>query len=164
MKIECAIITVSDRGFSGERIDKTGKAVENILRAKGFDIKKYSIVPDDEKMIEKEIKEAVDHLNCDIVLTNGGTGLSPKDITPDVTKNLIDYEIPGISEAMRFEGYKKTVRAVLSRAVSGVRGRSIVINLPGSVKGATESLEAVVDALPHAVEKLHGSTKDCGNE
>ena len=121
-------------------------------------------VPDDEKMIERAIKEAVDHLNCDIVLTNGGTGLSPRDITPDVTKNLLDYEIPGISEAMRFEGYKKTVRAVLSRAVSGVRGRSIVINLPGSVKGATESLEAVVDALPHAVEKLHGSTEDCGNE
>jgi len=162
MKIKCAIITVSDRGFSGERIDETGKAVENILKTKGFDTISYRIVPDEENMIENAIKEAADKFKCDIILTDGGTGLSPRDITPDVTKKLLDYEIPGISEAMRLEGYKKTVRAVLSRSISGVRGKSIIINLPGSVKGAIESLEAVIDALPHAVEKLHGSTEDCG--
>ena len=164
MKIKCSIITVSDKGYSGERIDETGKVLEDILRKMGFDILHYRIVPDEEKMIEEAVKEASDSLNCDIVLTNGGTGLSPRDITPDVTKKLLDYEIPGISEAMRFAGYKNTVRAILSRAVSGVRGKSIIINLPGSPRGAIESLEAIIDALPHAVEKVHGSTEDCAKD
>ena len=163
MDIKCFLLTISDRGFLGKRIDETGNALKKILKSKGFKISGYKLVPDEKKMIEEAIKEATDVLNFDIVITNGGTGLSPRDITPDVTKKLLDYEIPGIAEAMRSYGYKNTVRAVLSRSVAGVRDKSIVINLPGSIKGAIESLEAIIDALPHAIEKLHGSTEDCGN-
>jgi len=162
MEITCYIITISDRGYRGEREDKSGQTLQNLLSERGFKVVKKVIVPDEEPLITRVLLEACDTLKCNIVLTTGGTGLSPRDITPDVTKKLLDYEIPGITEAMRLEGLKSTPFAMLSRACAGVRGKSIVINLPGSVRGARESLLSVIDAFEHAVSKLLGSDEECG--
>lgn len=164
MSITCSIITVSDKGYRGEREDITGGVIEKMLAEYGFHIAGRSVVPDEKPLIKDAIVNACDTLRCDIVFTNGGTGLSPRDITPDVTKSLLDYEIQGIPEAMRHSGLKETPFAMLSRAVAGVRGSSIVINLPGSVKGARESLGAIIRVLEHAVSKLQGSTEECGKE
>ncbi len=164
MAISFYIITVSDKGYRGEREDGTGNALKKIIKDRGFGISGYTIVPDERRLIKNAIIHASDDLKSDIVITAGGTGLSPRDITPDVTKKLVKYEIPGIPEAMRYHGMKKTMRAVLSRGIAGVRGQSIIINLPGSIKGAVESLEAVIEVLPHAVDKLKGSDEECGRE
>lgn len=162
MGISFYIITVSDRGFKGEREDKTGKVLMDFIKKLGYSISGYTVVPDEKKSIKSAIIEGADKLKSDVVLTAGGTGLSPRDVTPDITKKLVEYEIPGIPEAMRHYGLKKTIHAVLSRGIAGVRKSSIIINLPGSPGGARESLEAIIDALPHAVEKLHGSEEECG--
>lgn len=164
MDISCYIITVSDKGYSGQREDKTGEIIGEILRDNGFTVRGRTIVPDEEKHITKALVEACDRLSCSIVITSGGTGVSPRDITPDVTGKLLDYEVPGIAEAMRCCGLQKTPFAMLSRARAGVRGKSLVVNLPGSIKGARESLLAVIDTFEHAVEKIHGSSEECGRE
>ncbi len=163
MGISFYIITVSDRGFKGEREDKTGRVLMDFIKKLGYSISGYTVVPDEKEAIKSAIIEGADKLKSDVVLTAGGTGLSPRDVTPDITKKLVEYEIPGIPEAMRHYGLKKTVRAVLSRGIAGVRKSSIIINLPGSPGGARESLEAIIDALPHAVEKLRGSEEECGS-
>ena len=153
-----AILTLSDKGSKGEREDLSGPAIAEFLKGLG-DVKYYDILPDERDMIREKILEYVDKV--DLAFTTGGTGLSPRDVTPEATLDVIEREVPGIAEAMRMEGMKKTTRAMLSRAVAGVKGRTLIINLPGSPKAVRENLEVIRDILCHAVEKIKGDTSEC---
>lgn len=153
-----AVLTLSDKGSRGEREDASGPAIAELL--KGMAEVKYSdVLPDDRELIRDKLIEYAGRV--DLILTTGGTGLSPRDVTPEATGDVIEREVPGIVEAMRMEGLKKTRRSMLSRAVAGVRGQTLIINLPGSPKAAKESLEVILDVIPHAVEKIKGDTKEC---
>jgi len=151
-----AVITVSDSSHQGTRTDKSGPAVAAALKANGFDVVASEIVPDEQKKIEAAIKKA--SKQAQLVVTTGGTGVAERDVTPEATRAVCDRLVDGIAERMRAEGTKKTPLAALSRAVCGTRGRSLVLNLPGSPSAATESLAAVIDLLPHALELLQGKT------
>lgn len=157
--ITVAIITLSDKGSRGEREDLSGPAIREIIRKIGASVEHYEIIPDEKELIKEKLMDY--SRKVDLILTTGGTGLSPRDVTPDATLEVIDRQIPGIAEAMRMEGLKKTDRAMLSRAVAGVRGSALIINLPGSPKAIREGLKVIVDIIPHAVEKIKGSTEDC---
>jgi len=154
-----AIITLSDKGSRGEREDLSGKLIRETIESRDFRVVRYEIIPDEREQIKELLIELSEKV--DLIITNGGTGLSPRDITPDVTLEVIDREIPGIAEAMRFEGLKKTPRAMLSRAVAGVKGECLIINLPGSPKAVQEGLDVIIDVLPHAIEKIKGSEEEC---
>jgi molybdenum cofactor synthesis domain-containing protein len=151
------VITVSDSSFRGERQDLSGPTVAEALREKGFEVVGGAIVPDEAAQIRDAVLDAT--RKASLVVTTGGTGIAPRDITPDVTKELCERLIEGIPERMRLEGVKQTPLAVLSRAVCGTRGKTVILNLPGSPKGATESLAAVIDLLPHIIDLLHGKTE-----
>jgi len=157
--LTAAVITMSDKGSRGEREDLSGPAIGDMLSRMGVKVKHYEIIPDEKALI----KEKLIHYSklVDVIFTTGGTGLSPRDVTPEATREVIEREVPGIAEAMRLEGLKKTRRAMLSRAVAGVRGRSLIVNLPGSPKAVKEGLEAILEVVPHAVEKIKGSSADC---
>lgn len=155
------IITASDSGSKGEREDLTGQALANLLAGSGFRVVSRIVVPDDISALADTLLHVVDVLGIDLVITNGGTGVSPRDVTPEATSMVIQREMPGIAEAMRAAGLKKTPHAMLSRAIAGIRGTSLIINLPGSPKGASESLEAVLPAIPHALAKIKGDPSDC---
>ncbi len=157
--IRVAVLTLSDKGSRGERQDKSGPMIADMLRKWG-EVKYYDVLPDEKDLIRNKLLEYVNKV--DLVLTTGGTGLSPRDVTPEATLSVIEREIPGIAEAMRMESLKKTRTAMLSRAVAGVCGQTLIINLPGSPKAVRENLEAIIEALPHAIEKIKGSQKDCG--
>jgi molybdenum cofactor synthesis domain-containing protein len=133
-----------------------------MLEAEGFLVEKTGIVPDDVDQIGETLQEWVDNENLSLILTSGGTGLSPRDVTPQATLKILDYEIPGIAEAMRAAGLQITPHAMLSRAVSGVRGTCLIINLPGSPKAVRENLTVVLPAFVHALEKIAGDPTDCG--
>lgn len=150
------ILTVSDRSARGERADTSGPALREMLTPLGTQVVRYEIVPDDRGAIENTLRRWADEEGIALILTTGGTGLGPRDVTPEGTRAVIEKEVPGLAEAMRAAGLKKTPHAMLSRALAGVRGQSLIINLPGSPRGARECLEAVLPALPHAVELLHG--------
>ncbi len=150
------VITVSDSSFRGEREDLSGPAVAEALGEKGFDVIGSAVVPDDSEQLRDAILHAVG--KADLVVTTGGTGIAARDITPEVTRGLCERLIEGIPERMRAEGAKHTPLAALSRAVCGTRGKTLILNLPGSPKGATESLAAVIDLLPHVIRLLHGET------
>jgi len=158
MKYKVAIITVSDKGSKGEREDLSGKIIEEMVSS-WAEIISYKIVPDEKDLIKKAIIDELDR--ADLILTNGGTGLHPRDVTPDTTLEIIDKEVPGIAEAMRFAGIAKTKTAMLSRAVAGIKGKTLVINLPGSPKAVKECLEVIIDAIPHAIDKLKGDPSEC---
>jgi molybdopterin adenylyltransferase len=158
MKYKVAIITVSDKGSKGEREDLSGKVIEEMLP--WAEIVSYKIVPDEKEEIKKAIIEATS--SADLIFTNGGTGLHPRDVTPEATREVIEKEVLGIAEAIRLEGYKKTKKAILSRAIAGIRGKTLIINLPGSPKAVKESLEVILDALPHAIDKIKGDPSECG--
>jgi molybdenum cofactor biosynthesis protein B len=151
------VITVSDGVFHGHREDKSGPGLIRLLAAGGFETGAPEVVPDERERIADAIETAV-RRGADIVVTTGGTGLGPRDVTPQVTASLIEYEVPGIAEEMRRAGVASTPMAALSRSMAGVRGQALIINVPGSFKGATESLEAVIPMLGHAVKLLHGDT------
>jgi len=155
------IITVSDKGSRGERKDESGPTAEELLKPMGGIMKKYMMVPDEREDIKKAIKEMADSLNIDMILTSGGTGFSPRDVTPEATLEMIERIVPGIPEAMRAESLKATPKAMLSRAVAGIRGRSLIINLPGSPKGVRECLNVVIPVLRHGIETLRGETSEC---
>ena len=152
------VITVSDGVAAGTRTDKSGQALRELLERDRFDVSGPEVVPDEETRISDAIVAAV-VAGADIVVTTGGTGLGPRDVTPQATAALIDYAVPGLAELMRRTGEKSTPMAVLSRGVVGVRGTSLIVNVPGSSKGASESLEAVLPVLGHAIQLLHGDTK-----
>ena len=157
--ITVAVLTLSDKGSKGERVDSSGPLVQDMLKTIHAKVKFYDILPDEKELIRKKLIEY--SKKVDLVLTTGGTGLSPRDITPEATMDVIDRQVPGIAEAMRSEGLKKTSRAMLSRAVAGVRGNCLIINLPGSQKAVKENLSVILDVLPHAIEKIKGDPSEC---
>lgn len=163
-KFTIGIITVSDKGSRGERIDESGPAIEEILKPLGGMVKKYIIIPDEKEEIKSAIKEMADGLNIDLILTSGGTGFAPRDITPEATLEVVERIVPGIPEAMRAESLKITPKAMLSRAAAGIRKSSLIINLPGSPKGVKECLHIIIPALEHGIEILRGEASECGKK
>ncbi len=159
--ITVAILTLSDKGSKGEREDLAGPLIREMISSIGATVEYYEVIPDEKDLIKEKLMDY--SKKVDLVLTTGGTGLSPRDVTPEATLEVIDKEIPGIAETMRSAGLEKTKRAMLSRAVAGVRGNTLIINMPGSPKAVKEGLEAIMDVLPHAIEKIKGSTKDCAD-
>ena len=155
------VLTVSDKGSAGLREDESGKIVAEMLKAEGFQVAKKEIVPDDRQKISERIIQWIDQDGLSLVITSGGTGLSPSDVTPQAMEEIIDYQIPGIPEAMRAASLLKTPHAMISRAMAGVRGTSLVINLPGSPGGARDNLSVVLPALKHALMKIQGDPSDC---
>jgi molybdopterin adenylyltransferase len=151
------VITVSDGVSAKTREDESGRALVRILKSAGFEVSEPVVVPDDERRIAEAIVAAADD-GADVVVTTGGTGLGPRDVTPQATSAVIDFEVPGIGEAMRRAGAASTPMAALSRSMAGVRGQTLIINVPGSPRGAAESLEAVIPTLAHAIRLLHGNT------
>ena len=152
------VITVSDGVSARIREDESGRALVRILKDAGFEVSEPVVVPDEQQGIADAIVAAAEH-GADVVVTTGGTGLGPRDVTPQATSAVIDFEVPGIGEAMRRAGAASTPMAALSRSMAGVRGQTLIINVPGSPRGAAESLEAVVPILAHAIKLLHGDTK-----
>ncbi len=155
--LTAAVITISDSCSTGKRTDLSGAAVVELLRQSGFTILATEIIPDDQNAIERAIRLLISEVR--LVVTTGGTGISPRDVTPEATRAVCDRLLEGVAERMRFEGIKKTKFAALSRGVCGVRGKSVILNLPGSPTGAVDSLEAVIDLLPHAIQLLSGDTE-----
>jgi len=156
------ILTISDKGAVGERQDKSGEAIHGILSGINVSIVNYTIVPDEKKAIVEKLVRWADEDKLDVVFTTGGTGLTPRDVTPEATLSVVDKIVPGFAEAMRAESLKKTPMAMLSRAVVGTRGKCLIINLPGSPRAVCECLEVILPALPHAVETLKGQAGECG--
>ena len=159
--IKVGILTISDKGARGEREDQSGKLIEEIVKKIEGEVKYYQIIPDEKDIIQDELIKAVDGLHLDLILTTGGTGLGKRDVTPEATLAVIEKEVPGISEIIRSESFKQTNRAILSRGVAGIRKESLIINLPGSPRGVKESLEIILDALPHGIEIIKGQVNEC---
>lgn len=165
MSYQAAVITVSDKGYRGERVDTSGPAVCAMLKEQGFEISYTSIVPDEFDMIQAELRKCADDLKIPLVLTTGGTGFSPRDVTPEATLDVVERETRGIPEAMRAESLKITPRGCLSRSAAGIRGRTLIVNLPGSEKAAKENLNAVLDAVAHGLDMLASSgSADCAEK
>ena len=156
--ITAAVLTLSDKGSRGERTDASGPAIAVLLKGIG-EVKFYDILPDERNLITERLLGYAGKV--DLILTTGGTGLSPRDVTPEATRDVIEREIPGIAEAMRAEGLKKTKNAMLSRAIAGVKGQTLIINLPGSPRAVRENLAVIIDMLSHAIEKIKGDPGDC---
>ena len=156
-----AIITVSDSGYRGEREDKSGPVIREILAKEGYEITFTELLPDDRAMIAGKLQEIADSGSTDLILTTGGTGFSQRDVTPEATEEVIERRVPGIPEAMRAYSMTITKRAMLSRATAGIRRTTLIINLPGSPKAVRESLEYIIGALDHGLEILSGEASDC---
>jgi molybdopterin adenylyltransferase len=156
MAIKVAILTISDKCAEGRRADTSGQTVNDMLNDDRFQVAEKVIVPDDEQAIAERLKLLSDVSGVDMVLTTGGTGLGPRDVTPEATAFVCDRMVPGLSEILRSEGFKRSPYAVLSRGIAGVRKNTLIVNLPGSPKGVRESLEIILDILPHAVDMMRG--------
>lgn len=152
--VKAAIITISNKGLKGQRIDETGEVLTKYLNENGYDIKYYTVIPDDEDHIEVELKYISDVLQVPLIVTNGGTGFAKRDITPEVTFKVIDKYVPGIGEIMRMKNLKRTDRVILSRGICGIRKNSLIVNLPGSPSVAKENLESVLPTLKHGIDIL----------
>jgi molybdopterin adenylyltransferase len=162
--IKVAILTISDKGSRGEREDGTGPAIKNTIESNEFNVEYYKIIPDEIEEIEKELIYICDELKLELVLTNGGTGFSQRDVTPEATRNVIEKYVPGIGEVMRLKSLEITPKAMLSRAIAGIRKNTLIINLPGSPKGAVENLEFIMPALSHGIEILTGQASECARK
>ncbi len=158
--LRVVVITISDSVSSGKSEDKSGPAVIARCRELGWEIKSSLVIPDDPPSIREQLRELADSGRVDLILTTGGTGLSPRDSTPEATTAIADRLVPGFAEEMRRKGMEKTPRAILSRAVAAVRHKSLILNLPGSPKGAVDSLDALADLLPHSISIIHGARHD----
>jgi len=159
---KAGILIMSDKGSRGEREDGSGLEIRRMMADKGFQFDYYEIIPDEEEIIKEKLMNACDVQKLDIIFTSGGTGFSSRDVTPEATLKVIQRLTPGIPEAIRFYGLQHTPKAMLSRAVAGIRGRTLIINLPGSIKGVRESLEAILPALDHGLDIIIGSSTECG--
>jgi molybdopterin adenylyltransferase len=159
--ITAAVLTISDKGAKGQRKDESGSLVADLLTEAGYTVEKYGIVPDDEQRIAECLIDWVDTEGIRLIVTTGGTGVSPTDVTPEAMLRVIEFQIPGIGEAMRAASMEKTPHAMLSRAMAGVRKTSLIINLPGSPAGARENLAAILPALRHGLEKIGGDPTEC---
>ena len=160
-KNTAGVLILSDKASLGARRDESGEIVARMLEEAGFTIVKMRIVPDDREQIVDTLTDWVDQDCLALIITSGGTGLSPRDVTPQAMRDVIDYEVPGMAEAMRAASLKKTPHAMLSRAMAGVRKASLIVNLPGSPRAAKENLQVVLPALEHALAKLAGDPSDC---
>ncbi len=154
------IITVSDKGFRGERQDESGQVIRDILSSRDSQVVSYHIVPDEAEAISGKLAEWADGGDIDVILTTGGTGLAQHDVTPEATLSVVDKVVPGLTEAMRLETAKVTQTAILSRAVAGVRGRCLIVNLPGSPRAVRECLKEILPVIPHAVEIIKGEVTE----
>ena len=156
------VITTSDKGYRGERDDASGDVIREMVVGLGAEVSFSTVVPDEQAEIKKALIQGVDEMELDLIITTGGTGVSPRDVTPDATREVIEREIPGFGEAMRMAGLKKTPHAMISRAVCGVRGNTLIVNLPGSPKAVREGLEVILPAIPHTIAKIQGDPEECG--
>lgn len=159
--IRVAILTASDKGARGEREDKSAAVIREMVAGLG-EIVAYAVVADDRQLLSAKLREFCDVTRADLVLTTGGTGFGPRDVTPEATRDVIEKEVPGLPEAMRAASLKVTPQAMLSRAVAGIRGQTLIVNLPGSPKGVRENLGAILPALPHGLAILKGEAGECG--
>jgi molybdopterin adenylyltransferase len=157
--MQAKILVLSDSTAAGQRQDQAGAAVRELLEARGWSVTNFEILPDNRERISQRLRDWAAGSDCDAVFTVGGTGLSSRDVTPEATRDVIEREIPGFSELMRAEGAKKNRRAALSRGVCGLRNGRLIVNLPGSTRGARESLEILIDLLPHAIDIAQGRTE-----
>jgi molybdenum cofactor synthesis domain-containing protein len=155
------ILTISDKGSRGEREDKSGPEIGRLIASLPARVAAYEIIPDEEDLIYRKLVEYADEKKVDLILTTGGTGLSPRDVTPEATRRVIHREIPGIAEAIRVEGLKATPTSMLSRAVAGLRFQTLIVNLPGSPRAVRENLSYILPVLKHAIEKARGDPGDC---
>lgn len=160
MPFSAAVLTVSDKASTGEREDTSGAAIKELLASVQIDVTKYEIVADEVEAIARHLRQWADKRSVQLIVTTGGTGLGPRDVTPEATKSVLDYEVPGVAEAMRAEGLRQTPMSMISRAVAGVRNRVLIINLPGSPKGVCENLSVVLPVLQHALELLAGEQSE----
>ena len=161
--MRAAILTLSDRCSTGERKDGSGPALQEWLERQGVTVCCTEVIPDEAQLISDKLLQWADSGSFDLILTTGGTGVSPRDVTPEATERILDRLLPGFGEVMRMESLKKTAHAIISRAVAGIRKQTLIINLPGSPKGATENLSFVWPAIPHAVAKIQGDPEECGS-
>ena len=159
-----AVITSSDKGYRGEREDLSGPTVKEIMEKNGYQVVSLEILPDEREMLSKRMAQIADENLAELILTTGGTGFSKRDVMPEATEDVIQRRVPGIPEAMRAYSLTITKRAMLSRATAGIRGGTVIINLPGSAKAVRESLEYIVDALGHGIEILTGEAAECGRK
>lgn len=150
------VLTISDKCSKGQREDKSGAIVKDLVKNLPGEVVKYEVIPDEPEMIKERLIDYSDNLKVDLVLTTGGTGFTARDFTPEATRGVIEREVPGIPEAMRVECLKFTKRAMLSRAIAGIRNKTLIVNLPGSSRGAKESLEAILEGLPHGLDMILG--------
>lgn len=159
--MKVAVLTASDKGSKGEREDRSAQVIKEMITEIGGEVVSYDVVPDDRKVIAEKLIQYTDQERIDLVLTTGGTGLGLRDVTPEATLDVVERLIPGIAEAMRLKGLEKTPHAMLSRAVAGSRGMTLIINLPGSPRAVRENMEVVLPAIPHALEILQGRGGEC---
>ena len=160
---QIGVLTLSDKGSRGQRTDESGPMVKEMLLDIG-EVVRFELLPDDQRLIAEKLMDWSDNLSLDMIVTTGGTGLTPRDVTPQATLQVLDYQVPGMAELMRMESLKKTPHAILSRAVVGVRGQTLIVNLPGSPKAAKENLAVLLSSIPHALKKLAGDPTDCGQK
>jgi len=160
--IKTAIVTVSDKGFAGERVDESGTVIREMIEEMDASVSAYTVIPDEQELIATTLIDLSEQGEIDLILTTGGTGVAPRDVTPEATLQVISREIPGMAEAMRSASLKKTPHAMISRAVAGVRKNTLIVNLPGSPRAVRENLSVILPALPHAIAKIKGDPGECG--
>jgi len=160
--IRVSIVTVSDKGYAGEREDASGPLLADLLRQMGAEVVHQKIVPDEQPEIERALIVLADDARVDLIVTTGGTGPAPRDVTPEATRAVIEREMPGLAEVLRFEGYRQTALAVISRGVAGIRGQTLIVNLPGSPRAVREGMETLAPILPHAIKMLRGVDTEHG--
>lgn len=161
--IKTAIVTVSDKGSAGERVDESGSVIREMIEEMDASVSAYTVIPDEQELIATTLINLSEQGEIDLILTTGGTGVAPRDVTPEATLQVISREIPGMAEAMRSASLKKTPHAMISRAVAGVRKNTLIVNLPGSPRAVRENLSVILPALPHAIAKIKGDPGECGS-
>jgi molybdenum cofactor synthesis domain-containing protein len=159
--LKVGVITASDKGSRGEREDLSGALLKELVKEVDGEVVAYIVLPDEQQLLAEKMKEWADELSLDLILTTGGTGFSVRDVTPEATKDVADRMVPGIAEVMRYESYKITPKAMLSRAVAAIRKRTLIVNMPGSPKAVKECWQAILPALPHGIQILKGEASEC---